>query len=241
MAWTRKQLEFNAAMERYNSRNLYQWCNVFVSITNIALQIYLVARLWPLHTGVGQQLCALLVAIPVTDFVNGLVHMYMDCNDRYDSVVGPLVANFHLHHKTPQYRKNNLLMVYFTETGSKVWLIGYQAGIVLLLQVPGIPAVLLFTLVYIGILSSVAEVSHYLCHSSTAPLSRFLGDNGILLSKRHHACHHLQDNTNYAFLNGMSDPLLNLIATRFSPGYKQTTDQHFAHYDQVDKDKRQES
>ena len=53
---------------------------------------------------------------------------------------------------------------------------------------------------------------------------------GILLSKRHHAVHHLRDNISYAFLNGVSDPLINAIAARFSRGYKQHTDLHYAAY-----------
>ncbi|MCX5856843.1 MAG: hypothetical protein NTZ57_02870 [Deltaproteobacteria bacterium] len=170
-----------------------------------------------------------MVAYVLTDFINGLVHMYMDNNDRYDSVAGPLIANFHMHHKIPRYKRNNLLLVYFNETGSKVWLVGYLLAVSLLLEV-GLDPVVLYILVYIGILSSFAEVSHYLCHTSPAKMSIFLGNIGILLSKRHHAEHHIEDNTSYAFLNGFTDPLLNLIAARFYKGYKQTTDLHYLQY-----------
>jgi sterol desaturase/sphingolipid hydroxylase (fatty acid hydroxylase superfamily) len=63
------------------------------------------------------------------------------------------------------------------------------------------------------------------------PLTQVLAKCGLLLSKRHHAHHHLEDNMNYAFLNGFSDPVLNVIAKRYYPGYKTTTDRHFACYD----------
>ena len=53
---------------------------------------------------------------------------------------------------------------------------------------------------------------------------------GLLLSKRHHARHHRDDNVNYAFLNGLSDPMLNAIARRCSRGYRSTTDLHYAAY-----------
>jgi sterol desaturase/sphingolipid hydroxylase (fatty acid hydroxylase superfamily) len=170
------------------------------------------------------------VAYLLTDFINGLVHMYMDNNDRYESIDGPLIANFHLHHRTPQYRQNNLLAVYFTESGSKVWLVGYLLLVLSIQSVFAIHPVVSYTLVYIGILSSVAEVSHYLCHSSTSALAGFLAGCGLLLSKRHHARHHLQDNCSYAFLNGFSDPLLDRIAAVLCRGYKQRSDLHYACY-----------
>jgi sterol desaturase/sphingolipid hydroxylase (fatty acid hydroxylase superfamily) len=209
-----------------------------VSTANIALQLYLLYRIWPLSIGPAWQLLALVSAYLLTDFINGLVHMYMDNNDRYDSIDGPLVANFHLHHKTPVYKKHNLLVVYFTETGSKVWLMGYLLLVLALQAVFNLNGTILYTLVYIGILSSVAEVSHYLCHSSTAPVAMFLARIGLLLSKRHHAPHHLRDNNGYAFLNGFTDPLLNLIAAACCKGYKQHTDLHYANYVATDTESR---
>jgi hypothetical protein len=227
---SQKQKQFNAAMELFNSKSIYKQFGRFVSIVNLSLQIYLLLRIWPYSIGVGLQAAAILVAYPVTDFLNGLVHMYMDNNEQYESPAGPLIANFHMHHKIPRYSKNNLLVVYFQETGSKVWLIGYLLLVVLLLEYSVVGPVALYTLVYIGILSSVAEVSHYLCHTSTSSLSIFLGNVGLLLSKQHHASHHLKDNNGYAFLNGFTDPLLDPIAAKFSKGYKNHTDLHFACY-----------
>lgn len=101
-----------------------------------------------------------------------------------------------------------------------------------------VEATVFHTLVYIGILSSVAEVSHYLCHSSTSAVADFLGKVGLLLSKHHHAKHHLRDNCNYAFLNGFTDPLLNRIAAAFCKGYKNNTDLHYANYISEDSENR---
>jgi hypothetical protein len=233
-----KQKQFNNAMDRYNSKRYYRQFGTFVSIANIFLQVYLLISVWPYSIGIAMQLVAILSAFLLTDFVNGLVHMYMDNNDDYESIAGPLIANFHMHHKIPLYRKNNLLMVYFRETGSKVWLVGYLLVVLLLLEFSLAGVTWLYMLVYIGILSSVAEVSHYLCHTSTSPVSIFLGNIRLLLSKRHHASHHLGDNNGYAFLNGITDPLLDPIAARFSKGYKQHTDLHFAHYEVQDAESR---
>lgn len=230
MQLTPKQEQFNAAMELYTTKIRYRVLGLSVSIINISLQCYLLYRVWPLSIGAVRQVIALFVAYLLTDFINGLVHMYMDNNDRYESIDGPLIANFHLHHRTPQYRQHNLLAVYFTESGSKVWLVGYLLLVLCIQSALVIHPVVSYTLVYIGILSSVAEVSHYLCHSSTSPLAAFLARCGLLLSKRRHARHHLQDNCSYAFLNGISDPLLDRIAAVLCSGYKQRSDLHYAGY-----------
>jgi hypothetical protein len=232
-----KQEQFNAAMERFNSQRSYALFGHLVSLSNVSLQVYLLSRVWRYSIGIPLQVFSLLAAYVLTDFINGLVHMYMDNNERYDSVAGPLIANFHMHHKIPRYKPSNLPAVYFRETGAKVWLVGYLLAVWLLLEA-GLDPVVSSLLVYIGVLSSVAEVSHYLCHTSTAKASILLGNIGVLLSKRHHARHHLEDNVSYAFLNGLTDPLLNLIATRFFRGYKQTTDLHYLRYEAADHQER---
>ena len=230
MELSEKQMQFNAAMERYQRLSRYEIFNTSVSTANVSLQVYLMYRIWPHPIGLAWQGVALLVAFVLTDLVNGLVHMVMDNSDRYDSIFGPFIANFHLHHKVMQYKKRNLVVVYCNESGSKVWLVGYLAAVCLLLGRSGTHPLALHVLVYVGILSSVAEVSHYLCHSSDSALAMRLGNMRVLLPKRHHARHHLEDNKNYAFLNGCTDPLLNLFAAVLFKGYKHTTDTHFAHW-----------
>lgn len=235
---TVKQQQFYAAMARFNSGRGYVGFGWLVATVNISLQFYVLLSVWPLGLGSLQQGLVLLVAWFVTDFVNGLIHMVMDNYDDYQSLVGPLVANFHLHHKIPQYRKNPLPVVYFLESGAKVWLIGYLALVALVLPLLHGTPHLAWLLVYVGILSSVAEVSHYLCHSSMSPLACRLGNCGILLGKRHHARHHLHNNVSYAFLNGLTDPLIDPIARLLYPCYKITTDCHYATYTPPDLERR---
>lgn len=238
MALSVKQQQFNNAMELYNSRKRYTYLGRAVSIINITLQSYLLYRIWPQEIGAVRQILSLMVAYLLTDFINGLVHMFMDDNDNYTSLAGPLIANFHLHHKVPQYKKHTLPVVYFTESGSKIWLIGYLSAVLYVLNMPGANLFTLHVLVYTGILSSCAEVSHYLCHTSRSRVVDFLAVCGLLLSKRHHAKHHLQDNRDYAFLNGCTDPLLNLIAPFYCDGYKRKTDLHYACYSGLESDER---
>lgn len=224
-----KQQQFNAAMELYTTRSGYRIFGKTVSFACVSLQLYLLYLLAPLSIGLAWQAAAFVAAFVLADFVNGVIHMIMDHNDSYDSVAGPLVAAFHLHHKTPMYKVNPLHVVYFNETGAKVWLVPYLLAALFIVSRSPHPA-LSHLLVYFGILSSVAEVSHYLCHTSTSRWTLFLGEIGVLLPKRHHARHHGADNNNYAFLNGCTDPLINLIARAFFPGYKRHTDLHFARY-----------
>jgi len=85
-------------------------------------------------------------------------------------------------------------------------------------------------LTYIGILSSIAEVSHYLCHNSNSAVVIFLMRIKLLLPKREHAGHHLKDNVSYTFLNGVTNKLVDFIAKMFFAGYKNKTDLHYAKY-----------
>jgi len=225
-----KQKQFNSAMELYENKGVYKLFGKFVAFVNISLQAFLLVRVLSLSIGWAWQLTAIAAAYLATDFINGLVHLYMDKNDAYESAAGPLIANFHLHHKIPRYRDNNLAVMYFMETGSKVWLVPYLCAIVVLSYLSGFSPILLYTLVYTGILSSVAEVSHYLAHNSNSPAVGFLAFAGLLLPKRRHAKHHLEDNVSYTFLNGVTDPLVDMIARSYSAGYKNGTDLHYSKY-----------
>jgi Lipid desaturase domain len=233
-----KQKQFNSAMELYEGRKGYKLLGTFVSITNISLQIYILSHALALTIGFWRQLVSVIAAYLITDFINGLVHLYMDANDNYASLAGPLIANFHLHHRTPRYQDNNLLAVYFNETGSKIWLVFYLAAVAILFHLPNSNPVLLYTMTYIGILSSIAEVSHYLCHNSNSVVAMFLMRIKLLLPKRQHAKHHREDNVSYTFLNGATDPLVDFIAKIFSIGYKNKTDLHYAKYTGSDMPRR---
>lgn len=217
-------------MERYEKAGVYKAIYRTVSLVNVSLQCYLLYLVLPLSIGLPLQILSFSAAYLAADFINGLVHMFMDGNDDYDSLAGPLIAAFHLHHKTPLYKKSNLLLVYFNESGAKNWLAVYLLLAAVLVRTASIHPVLSYIMVCIGILSSVAEVSHYCCHLSDSGAARYLRYPGLFLSKKHHAQHHIGDNVNYAFLNGFTDPLLNLIARKYSRGYKNTTDRHYAAY-----------
>lgn len=225
-----KQEQFNRAMELFEKKKIYRLTGRLVSVSNVSLQIYSLYLVMRLSVGIKYQILALIAAYFITDFLNGLVHLYADNNDDYESLFGPFIAAFHLHHRTPQYKHNNVFVVYFNETGSKLWLVIYLSAIVFLLKFSGINQIILFMLVYTGVLSSGAEVSHFLAHNHPTGFVNRIRALGLLLSPRHHARHHLDNNVSYAFLNAWTDPPIDALAKRLYKGYKKTTDLHYALY-----------
>jgi len=225
-----KQSQFIVAIERYKNKSIYKIFDKCIAILNVSLQIILACLIFRFRINWFQHFFLFIIAYFFADFINGLVHMYMDSNDNYDSIAGPLIANFHLHHRTPLYKKNNVIIVYFNESGSKIWLCGFMLIFLILINIFNVNPIVSYGLFYFCVLSSVAEVSHYLCHVSNSKVVDFFMKIYILLNKKHHAKHHIEDNVNYAFLNGMSDILINNVANRFYYGYKNTTDKHYAFY-----------
>ncbi|MES2214699.1 MAG: fatty acid desaturase CarF family protein [Pseudomonadota bacterium] len=173
-----------------------------------------------------------ILAYILTDFINGFIHMYMDNNTNYKSIVGPFIAAFHMHHKQQKYKMRNPVAIYFIESGTKYWLVGYLGILIYLQWKISLPMYLNLFLVAIGLLSSFAEVSHYWCHNSNKSnlVITKLQDFRVLLPKYHHQNHHTKDNMNYAFLNGITDPILNIIAKHLYSGYKNNSDLHALAY-----------
>lgn len=225
-----KRAQFNAAMGLYEGGLRYKAFGKLVAAANVSLQAFLLYRASAQPAGSVRQALVFAAAYLAADFVNGLVHMHTDCMDDYEAPWGPLIANFHLHHKRPRYQDHPLPFVYFNESGSKVWLAPCLAAAALLSYAPGVSPSLVWGLAYFGVLSSAAEVSHYLAHNSTSRWALALGRCRLLLDKRLHARHHLEDNVSYTFLNALTDPLADLVAKRFYPGYKRGTDLHYAEY-----------
>lgn len=225
-----KQKEFNEAMLKFHSSKYYQLTYKVVSIINVSLELVLLYILFTLSVPFIWIIPVVFISYFITDFINGLVHLYMDNNDSYNSFYGPFIASFHLHHNTQKYKDKNLFLVYFDESGTKFWLVPYLI-MVLIVSFTDINHVILSGMILVGVLSSFAEVSHYLCHNSQSKLVRFLQSIGLLLSMKHHEKHHNDDNTGYAFLNGMSDTLIDKIAKKFYKGYKDNSDKHYEKYE----------
>ena len=225
-----KQKEFNQAMKAYHEHRYYQHIYKLVSFLNISLQLLLLIRIFSLDITWYGFFVAFLIAYFLTDFINGLVHMYMDNNDNYSSKWGAFIASFHLHHQTQTYNNNNLFFIYFNESGAKFWLVPYLLFVVVFSTFAVAP-MLLLVLILIGVLSSVAEVSHYLCHNGNSKFIFFLQKYRILLPMSHHRHHHEKENEGYAFLNGTSDFIIDIIAKKLYKGYKDGTDKHFETYE----------
>lgn len=226
---------FQQAMDKYHQHWYYHQLHVITAFIIITMQgfslYFLLSQLSTLSLNITFVLPVLILAYLLTDFINGLIHMYMDNNTHYKSIVGPLIAAFHLHHKQPIYKKRPALLVYYLESGPKFWLIPYLIGLLYLQTYYSLSPYFNLLFVSIGILSSFAELSHYWCHNSSQnKIIYILQKCYLLLPKKHHMKHHIEDNKNYAFLNGLSDLLINVIAHYCYPGYKQHADQHVFFY-----------
>lgn len=225
-----KQLQFNLAMKKYEEKKRYRVFSKIVSVIIIFFQAFLLFNALQNPIGLLWHPVLIIVSYILADFINGLVHIYMDNNENYLSSFGPFIASFHLHHKTPRYKRNPLWKVYFNESGSKIWLAAFLVlfSFFVFRYSPHNAAV--YGVFYFSVFSSIAEVSHYLCHSDNKEWINLFRKTGILLGKHHHGKHHIRDNMNYAFLNGMTDPLLNPLANKYFPGYRNTTDKHYRLY-----------
>lgn len=228
--------EYGIAIEKYKNIAWYTRIEFFFSIVIITLQSATTVNLCQQYhtTSLLAIIVTLFIAYFLTDFINGLAHIIADNNENYaSSIVGPYYAAFKLHHIKLTYQNNPLLKVYFYESGHKIWLVFYLMIISIIQCLAHLNFCINLCLVSIGVLSSVAELSHYWCHNKTQTnrFIRLLQKYHLLLSMKHHKFHHRHDNTHYAFLNGMSDPLLNLIAKYFFSGYKNFSDQHVATYE----------
>jgi len=229
-----KVSEFSDAIEKYQTFSLYTKFETLLAIMIIILQALSLINLWRTyhyHSALSI-IFILFIAYLATDFFNGLVHMIVDNNTHYNSIVGPFIAAFHMHHFKMQYTERHPLKIYFIESGHKFWLGLYLILLIAAQQFMSLSANLNLSLVAFGLLSSIAEVSHYWCHngSKNNAIITFLQKYRLLLSLKHHRIHHVHDNMNYAFLNGISDPLLNIIARHYYKGYQNHSDKHVATY-----------
>lgn len=222
----------------WENKPIYQVLGNLVASIIVVSQFFLLYSATHHRISWWEHLFIFTFCFVITDFINGFVHMVMDNNDNYTSPAGPLVANFHLHHRKPVYTKHNLFKVYFNESGSKIWLAVFLVLLLPFAATGLFSGPVIYGLMYFSILSSLAEISHYLCHTSSSRVFKLLANSGLLLSKRRHGHHHLEDNKQYAFLNGMSDPLLDWLAKVLYKGYKTTTDLHYANYNGKDTENR---
>lgn len=220
------QKHYQEALNKYQNKKKYNYFLYINSIAIITLQLFSITLLLSINQPFHLLIISAAISYISTDFINGLIHMYMDNNHNYTSIFGPYIAAFHQHHVKIKYTEKSLLAIYFFESGFKFWLAPVLTIVCFLAVNNLIPEPITIGLILFCFFSSFAEVSHFICHNRRSPSIRFLQKIRILLPVKHHMKHHKEDNKNYAFLNGISDRLINWIAKRLYVGYKKTTDLH---------------
>ncbi len=222
-----KQTECQQAFQRYNTSKIYTIFNQVISIWCIFWQGTLFFLFFQKSENTSFFVCFFLgvCAYIFADFWNGFIHLFMDNWRKYWGFFWPLTANFHRHHIYPQYTPKPLFQVYYTETGSKIWLFVLLFFILILNSLFSEYLLLFFG--FFSLFSSIAEVSHYLAHHPKKWFIHLLQKYHILLSPKAHITHHTKDNTSYAFLNGMTNPILDKIAHKYCKGYKNYADKDF--------------
>lgn len=214
------------ALDRFHREAAYSWLGRAVSAAVLTGQAWLLGLSLQRPTGVWTGLLCGVGALFLADLINGLVHLWMDHRAHYSGWTGPLTAAFHLHHARLRYEEKPLWRVYAHESGFKLWLPPVILLIILMDKWLTLPAPLL-RLAALGVIcSSLAELSHFLCHNREGTWVRVLVKCGLLLDKKRHLRHHRLDNVSYAFLNGWSNPIIDAWAARFFNGYKDGTDRH---------------
>lgn len=225
-----KAKEYHLAIEKYHAIAWYSRVEIFSSVVVVSLQVATLIKLFENYTGTNviAMIATIIFAYIIADFISGIAHMIGDSNTHYTSIIGPFIAVFHLHHSRLIYKNKHPIKIYFYESGQKFWMILYLSALLIMQSYGAINFCSALFLVAIGILSSVAELSHFWCHNKAQCniIVQYLQKYRILLSMKHHGFHHRNDNTHYAFLNGMTDPLVNLIAYHFCKGYKNHADLH---------------
>lgn len=233
----RHSTQYKMAIEKYNDIAWYTRVELLASVVIVTLQTFSIIKLFQYSHSIHSIflfIITIVIAYIATDFINGFIHMIMDNNTNYTSFVGPYIAAFHLHHAKIIYKNKHPLKIYFYESGHKFWLFFYLIILFILQCIIHLNFYLNLFLVTIGLLSSIAELSHFWCHNGAHHnrLILFLQKYHLLLSMSHHRFHHCNDNQHYAFLNGMSDCFLNIIARYFYRGYKNNADKHVREYQQ---------
>ena len=153
-----------------------------------------------------------LGSIIISDFLSGLVHIYLDNSKiTYSGKLNDFFKiGFQVHHLYPLYQW----------TTHKHFQPHYEANTVFFLTII-LSIINIFTynsliICYILYLTILLQINHYWSHAiivkkKVPVIVNFLQEYGILLHYKKHMKHHSNYDTGFSFLNGWSDPIFNYI------------------------------
>jgi len=148
----------------------------------------------------------LLQLIYISDFVSGLLHIFLDDYKGENPYIKPHALGFQNHHKNPKEFTERPIFTVFTETGQSV----------LLFNILNSYFLSFYFLIFTGLIN-IVQLSHYQAHcinhnTFSKPVSDvfiFLQKYGLILSTDSHSKHHQTYDNNFCILTGWANPLLN--------------------------------
>jgi hypothetical protein len=164
-----------------------------------------------------QRLLVAFFAYLWTDGIAGLTHLTFDFCPRDYPIIGNVAKGFQFHH----YHPSAWVVVPFWQMMShSVPLLGFLSCFLLVLR-PSRSFRLFWTWTFILCFATV--LSHRWCHIPPEELPtwyRVLQWSGILMTHEHHQAHHLSLVTQFSNLSGVTDFILDWLATNIIPAHQ---------------------
>ena len=237
---TEKQQQFNNAMEKYEKMPVYVWVGHTTSFINVGCQVFLGWMVIKQPVGPFLQILTFAASYILADFVNGLVHMYMDykpCKPGtglkdlyfwegprdsaefharqaqvYARISGfeRIVYDFKKHHPFPDLLGRHSFLHLMK---GPTFLLALPLSLVLNVVFLALqpPAWLLVGTVVFLLGSSMTQALHGALHRDDVGLALCLmRRTGLVMSRRAHQLHHDTLTQDFAVINGWANPLVNL-------------------------------
>jgi sterol desaturase/sphingolipid hydroxylase (fatty acid hydroxylase superfamily) len=203
-------------LREYIARKHGSWsfmAALFLSLTfSAGIGAYLLGMVWPGITA-WDVLGSLVIGLLATDFVIGVTHLLLDHFISFEHpILGDVALDFNFHHQDPKNITRNTPKELFKPI--IVYGLPTAAVISLLLSLTGNTIAILSGL-WMGPLFCAAQLIHRLAHLDRPPnrLTHWLQRMRIFLPPEQHRKHHRDgERINFCNLNGLCNPLVNLMA-----------------------------
>ena len=173
----------------------------YLTISSYAYPVYFIH-----YTDVS--IINLLLLVYLTDFISGLLHIFLDDYTGDNSYIKPHAKGFQNHHADPKEFTQRPIFTVFTEPGHSVILFNLINSYFLNF----------YFLLFTGLVN-IVQLSHYQAHcinhkTFSKPIAYCfitLQKYGLILSTESHSKHHQTFDNNFCILTGWANPVLNKL------------------------------